>query len=695
MKIDKALQSAYQYCQSGDLNRASSVLKQILRVKPNNIDALHFLGMICCQLEDYDNALRYIRKEIEITPSNADAYNNLGLVLQAKGLLSEAIDCFRKAITLNPLSPQAYYNLGFAFQNTGQLDEAILNYQKAIQIEPRLVEAYNNLGILLRAKGRLEEAVTCFQKAIQINPNYANTYNNLGLSLQDKGDIDEAIANYKKAIHLNPDFADAYYNLAIALQDKKQIEEAISFYRKALQLNPNYPGALNNLGNIYLDKKQLNEAIDCYQEALKLKPDFVDAYNNLGIILQEKGQIDEAIINFQKALQINPVNPDIAKVHINLGTAFLKKDELEKAMICFQKALQKKPDFVDAYNKIGFVLQNKCRLEEAIQYFQKAIQIEPDHVDSHFGLSFPLLLSGNFEQGWKEYEWRRKTEDFISNPRDFLQPLWDGFDISGKTILLHAEQGLGDVIQFIRYVPLVVEKGAKIIIECQYQLISLFQNIEGVRQIIAQGEPLPSFDIHCPLLSLPLIFGTTVDNIPAEMPYIKVNAALLRKWEDKVEDDNSKLKVGLAWAGSPAHKNDHKRSFPLDTFKPLAQFDNIVFYSLQKGNGSEQAKSPPDRMKFIDHTDEIHDFSDTAALIMNLDLVISADTAVVHLAGALGKPVWTLLPFVPDWRWMLNREDSPWYPTMRLFRQPSPGDWIPVIDNVSAALAEMVIKREH
>ena len=213
--------------------------------------------------------------------------------------------------------------------------------------------------------------------------------------------------------------------------------------------------------------------------------------------------------------------------------------------------------------------------------------------------------------------------------------------------------------------------------------------------MIAQGEQLPPFDIHCSLMSLPFIFGTTLDTIPADIPYIKVDTALLQKWKDKVKDEDSKLKVGLSWAGRPEHKNDLNRSFLFDTFTPIAQFDNIIFYSLQKGKGSEQAQSPPDRMKFIDYTDEIHDFSDTAALIMNLDLVISADTAVVHLAGALGTPVWTLLPFAPDWRWMLNREDSPWYPTMSLFRQPAPGDWKSVIENVAAALAEMVIERKH
>lgn len=686
MNTNKALQSAVNYHRGGDLKQAEALYKKVLKKQPNNIDALRMLGGICYQLGDYDNAIRYIKKEIEIRPSNADAHNNLGLVLQARGLLSEAIEYFRKAITLKPHFPEAYYNLGFAYQNTGKTEEAIMHYRKAIEIEPGLVEAYNNLGILLRAKGHLEEAITCFQKALRINPNYANTYNNLGLSLKDKGNTDEAIANYKKAIHLNSDFADAYFNLAIALQGKKQIEEAISSYKKALQLNPNYSSALNNLGNIYHDKGQLNEAVDCYQEALKLKPDFVDAYNNLGMTLREKGQIDEAVINLQKALQINP---DLAEVQNNLGNILADRGQLGEAITYFQKAVTLNTKLTSAYYNLGKIFMDKGQPEEAISYYQKAIQIEPNHGYSHWNLSLCLLLLGNFKEGWKEYEWRRKIIDFPR--REFSQPLWDGSDISGKTILLHTEQGFGDAIQFIRYTPLVAGRGANVIIECLKELISLFQNVEGINQIIAQGEQLPSFDVHCPLLSLPLKFNTTIETIPAEIPYIKVNTLLVQKWKDRVRDDNSKFKVGLVWAGNPKFKDARIKACSLETFSALSQFKDITFYSLQKGDAAEQTKNPPEGMKFIDYTDEIDDFSDTAALIENLDLVISIDTAVAHLAGALGKPVWTLIPFAPDWRWMLNREDSPWYPTMRLFRQPSPGDWQSVINKVAAELRKSLL----
>ncbi|HBE42257.1 MAG TPA: hypothetical protein DDW27_13815, partial [Bacteroidales bacterium] len=616
----------------------------------------HFLEMICCQLGDFDDAIIYLKKEIGLKPSNADAYHKLGTVLLAKGLFSESIKYFRKAVTLKPVFPDAYYNLGVALQNTGQPDGAILNYQKAVQIGPGQVEAYNNLGILLTAKGHPEEAITYFQKAIRINPNYADIYNNLGLALKDKGDIDEAIINYKKAINLNPAFADAYYNLGFALHGKKQLDEAINLYKKALQINPDLAEVQNNLGNILAEKGQLDEAITYFQKAIALNPNFADAYYNLGFSLHINKCFDDAIKCYQKAIELNPAH-------------------------------------IDAYNNLGAILKDKGQLNDAITCYDKALKIDPCHAGVHFNLGLVYLLSGNFKEGWKEYEWRWRTTDFISYQRNFSKPLWDNSDISEKTILIYTEQGLGDAIHFIRYAPLVVKQGARVIIECQRQLVSLFENIEGIHQMVVRDEQLPEFDVHCPLLSLPSVFGTTIDTIPAEIPYIMMDSLLVQKWKDRVKDDNSKFRAGLAWAGNPLKKGDSNRSFPLETFAPLAESDGVIFYSLQKGNWSEQAQNPPEGMTLVDYTDEINDFSDTAALIENLDLVISVDTAVAHLAGALAKPVWTLLPFAPDWRWMLNREDSPWYPTMRLFRQPSPGDWESVMEKLKEELITSVMSK--
>jgi len=573
----------------------------------------------------------------------------LAVTCHRRGDLTRAEALYKKALKKQPNNFDILHMLGRICYQLRDYDEAIRYIRKEIEIAPSNAEAHFNLAFILHNTGRLDEAVLSYQKAIKIEPGLMEAYNNLGILLTGKGRTEEAIAYFQKAMQINPNYADIYNNLGLTLKVKGDIDEAITNYKKAIDLNPAFADAYYNLGVALQVKKQLDEAITSYKKAVQLNPTYANAYNNLGTIYHEKGQLNEAIDYYQKVLNLHP-------------------------------------DFIDAYYNIGIVLRDKGQFEESLQYFQKVIQIEPNHADSHWYLSFLLLLLGNFKDGWKEYEWRWKTKAFIPNLYNFPQPLWDGFDITGKFIFLHAEQGFGDTIQFIRYAPLVAQHGAKVIIGCPKELISLFQSIDGIHQIITWGEELPSFDVHCPLMSLPLVFGTTLDTIPAEIPYIKVNTDLLKRWKDKVRNDDSKFRVGLSWVGRPAHRNDSNRSFPLETLAPLAQSDGVIFYSLQKGKGSEQAKTPPEGMKLIDYTDEIQDFSDTAALIENLDLVISIDTAVAHLAGAMGKPVWTLLPFVPDWRWMLKREDSPWYPTMRLFRQPFPGDWESVISNVRKEL---------
>jgi len=488
------------------------------------------------------------------------------------------------------------------------------------------------------------------------------------------GDFQQAEDTCKDILKVQPDDADALHLLGIIYYQLNNYDVAIQYIRKALQFSPSDPDAYYDLGNALHEKGELDEAITYYQKALHFDPNFIEAYNNLGFALQDKGQLDEAITCYQKALQLNP---NYTQAYNNLGYAFyLKQGQLDEAITCYQKALQLNPNYAEAYNNLGLALQEKGQLDEAITCYQKAIQHYPNFAEAHWNMALALLLSGNFKQGWEKFEWRWEC---ISSKRTFSQLLWNGSNIAGGTILLHAEQGFGDTIQFIRYAPLVAQHGAKVIVECQEELTSLIKNVEGVQQVIAYGERLPDFDIHCPLLSLPLVFGTTLESIPSKIPYITVDSMLVQKWGEKVQHDNSKLRIGLAW--DVAHREDklHLRSCPLELFSPITQFDDITFYSLQKAAAAEQVKNPPKDMKLIDYTEEINDFSDTAAFIENLDLVISVDTAVVHLAGALGKSVWTLVPFVPDWRWMLKREDSPWYPTMRLFRQPSPGNWDAVI----------------
>ncbi|MBM4137553.1 MAG: tetratricopeptide repeat protein [Nitrospira sp.] len=570
------------------------------------------------------------------------------------GDLQQAEHIYREILKVQPDNTDVLHFIGIVFYQIGNYDLAIQYLIKTLELQPNNADVYYNLGNAYVEKGQFDEAIDCFKKSLQLNPNIAEAYNNLGVVIQKKGSPNDALPYFQKAFQLNHDFIDAYYNLGNALKEKGQFDEAITYYQKALEIDHDHFMAHYSLGNVFQEKGLLDKALKYYQKAMELNSTNPDIYNDIGTVLQELGQFDEAITYYQKALQFNQ-------------------------------------NFVKALCNMGNVLQRKGKYDEAVQFYQKVMQLDPQNIDAHFNMSLILLLSGKFKEGWEEYEWRWKLKDFYR--RDFPQPLWDGSNIRGLTILLHAEQGFGDTIQFIRYAPLVAERGAKVIFECHRELKSLFQNVHGIQQVIAPGEQLPEFKLQCPLLRLPFIFDTTLETIPSKIPYITVTPVLIQKWRDKIRHDDFNLKIGLAWFGNPKHYNDQTRSCSLDTFLSLVQLDNFTFYSLQKREGAEQSKFPPEGMKLLDLTDEIKDFSDTAALIENLDLIISVDTAVAHLAGALGKPVWTLLPFTPDWRWMLNREDSPWYPTMRLFRQYSPGDWKSVTARIVEDLRAL-IRRE-
>ncbi|MGD0390491.1 MAG: tetratricopeptide repeat-containing glycosyltransferase family protein [Tepidisphaeraceae bacterium] len=428
---------------------------------------------------------------------------------------------------------------------------------------------------------------------------------------------------------------------------------------------------------------RLHEAEQLYRQVLARQPEHADAMHNLGVISFQVGRNDVAVELIRRAIVLNPNYPE---AYSNLGNVLTDKGELDEAIAAYRRAIALNPNLPEAHNNLGNALRDKGQLEEAVPVYRQAIALSPNFAEAHKNLSLALLAQGDFQRGGEEYEWRWKCKD-LPPPRDFAQPQWDGCPLEGRTLLLHAEQGLGDAIQFIRYLPLAAQRGGEIIIECQAELQRLFQTIAGSCQIVARGQPLPAFDFHCPLLSLPRVFGTNLANVPKDVPYLHADAEDAGRWQHRLAEHAPLVKVGLAWAGNPTHKNDRNRSIKLARLAALGQMPGARFFSLQKGAAAAETKTPPAGMELVDWTAELKDFADTAALIANLDLVIAVDTAVVHLAGAMGKPVWTLLPYVPAWRWLLERQDSPWYPSMRLFRQPCIGDWDSVITRVVDALS--------
>jgi tetratricopeptide (TPR) repeat protein len=376
-----------------------------------------------------------------------------------------------------------------------------------------------------------------------------------------------------------------------------------------------------------------------------------------------------------------------------MGNALKDLGEYAEAIENYKQAVLLKPDYAEAYNNLGVALKDYGRCTEAIENYERAIQLNPDYTEAHWNRSLALLLSGRLAEGWKEYQRQYNRLNTISYPYHYEQPYWDGASFAGKKLLVIYQQGLGDNIQFVRYLPMVKARGGTVIYETKKSLVGLFEGFEGIDELVEAApdcKPAVSFDFYVSLLDLPRIFGTTLKTIPSQVPYLYPDSAKAESWRDRIVRDN--LTVGIAWAGGPAHRNDHNRSLALEVFAPLAKIDGMRLYGLQKGRGAEEAAHLPEDMAVTNLGEQFEDFADTAAVIENLDLVISVDTAVLHLAGAMGKPVWALLPFAPDWRWMLKHPDSPWYPAMRLFRQKKPGDWHELIDRVRNQLQILVDK---
>jgi Tetratricopeptide repeat/TPR repeat len=430
------------------------------------------------------------------------------------------------------------------------------------------------------------------------------------------------------------------------------------------------------------------EAMCCYRQAIQSDPHFALAHTRLGIALNQQNRLAESEGSFTAAVRLNP---DDAEAFCNLGVAVQRRGRLHEAIGHCERALRLRPGFPEAHNNLGMALRHLAKWEEAEEHFEQALRLKPDYADPHYNLAFVWLTCGDFGQGWPEYEWRWAQPGFLR--RAFQRPLWDGSDLRGRTILLYAEQGFGDTLHFIRYVQLIRQRGGTVIVECQRGLVSLLAGVAGISHLVSQGDLHPAFDVQSPLLSLPGIFQTCLENIPAAIPYVHPKPALVEHWRramSGVRTPNARqvFRVGIAWQGKPEFLHDCLRSIPLDYFTRLLEVEGVQLISLQLGLGGDDLRTLSG--KVIDFGDRLDQksgaFMDTAAIMMNLDLVISSDTAVCHLAGALGVPVWVALALAPDWRWLLDRTDSPWYPTMRLFRQSRQGDWDEIFERITSEL---------
>ncbi len=655
--------------------------------------------------------------------ATAGSLNTLGVRLAEQGRIDEAIANFRQALQLQPTLAEAHNNLGNALQTQGQSRLAIKHLREAVRLKPDYPEAWNNLGIILSRRRKLAEAAQAFQHAIELRPGYAQAHCGYGLTLLDRGNPAEAEATFRRALTLDPGYFTAHLHLAHALanqqkwneaancfhtviqrdansstaytglsrllRDQGKLAEAAQLLERAIEIRPQDFEAHNDLGILLGRQGKHEEATRCYEASIRLRPNHPAAYNNLGISHASRGDRAQAIFNYRRALQLKP---DYAEAHNNLAIVLTQEGQFDEAVASYRRALEFRATYPEAHSNLGIALTETGKTAEAIEQFDQALALRPDYSDAYMNRALTYLLEGDFERGWRDYEWRWKTKDF--NPRNYPRPQWQGEPIQGQRILIHTEQGFGDTFQFIRYARLIKQRGATVLLQAAPPLLRLMRLLPYVDGVFPEGGEVPDFDVHLPLLSMPKVFGTTVTTVPAGEPYLYADPQLERRWRDELAYIQA-FKVGITWQGNPRFRGDARRSIPLAYFAALAKVPGVRLISLQKGVGTEQIREVPFSVTELGgQLDEASGpFMDTAAVLKNLDLVVAVDTSLNHLAGGLGVPTWLALPYAPDWRWMMHREDSPWYPTIRIFRQAEFDNWEPVFERMAQALAGL--SRSH
>ena len=541
---------------------------------------------------------------------------------------------------------------GDTFLASHDQHKAIEKYVKILQKHPNNAHASFSLGFLLHQVNKNEQAEHLVSQAITLGLENHDVYRTLGAIYKSLKVLDKSIFCERKAISFNPEYIDGHYNIGCNYLELGNSVKAIESFHKVISEKPDHYAAHNNLGIAYYNERMFEDSLESFDNALNIKPDFPLSYFGKGNTLREIGQTENAVTNIQKAIELEP-------------------------------------RFLEAYNNLGNAQKDLGHYEAAIDSLNSAKSLAPQNAAVRKNIGITNLLIGNFEEGWPEYSWRYLEEDTDLNERVYKKPPWNGEDLNNKTIFVYTEQGLGDTIQFVRYLDLLQKKGGRVVLEAQISLVPLLKEMGSIDVLLRKDELPPHFDFHAPLMELPRLFSTNIKNIPSPNAYLKANKNLIQAWNKRLGPRKS-FRIGIAWAGNPTNLDDLNRSINLKYFEPLLAIENCTFYSLQFGERCHDIISMGLEHDLIDLEQNIVGFMEPAAAITNMDLVISVDTSIVHLAGALGMPVWTLLPFNPDWRWMLNRSDSPWYSSMKLFRQEKRQDWKAVIERVKKELMELV-----
>jgi tetratricopeptide (TPR) repeat protein len=681
LTIDTLRERAIALHREGRLAEAERLYADLLRADPADFEVLHLQGVIAHQAGRYERAADLIGQAVALR-GTAAAYLSLGTTLMALGRYAEALASYDAALVRQPRHATAMSGSAAALRALGHPHEALAHASAAVTLQPT-TEAYCHQGAALLDIGGFADAVTSFDQAIALSPQCVEAHNYRGLALQQLQRSLEALASFDRALSLRPQAAELHSNRGNVLRHLQRLPEALASYERAIALQPNFAAALNNRGLVLQALQRFREAADSYQRALALQPDLAEAHNNLGTVQCELGQAAEALASCSRALQLQP---GMRGVHDNLGNALRDLERPQEALAQYDLAVLEAPPDADSHCHRGNALFDLGLFSEAIASYERSIELNPRHALAYFNKSLCLLLSGEFSHGLPLYEWRKELKA-AALPELSGDPWRGEAQISGKTLFVYADQALGDTIQFCRYAKLLEERGARVVLAVQPQLCELLTGLSSTIRIVALGEQVPGFDYHCALMSLPLAFGTTLTAVPAAVPYLVADPLRVAQWRQRIGARG--FKVGIVWQGS-RNRIDIGRSVPLEMFARLGAIPGVRLISLQKGDALGPLQSElPVELPGDDFDAGPQAFLDSAALMTQLDLVITCDTALAHLAGALGRPTWVALKHVPDWRWLRDRGDSPWYPHMRLFRQSRRGDWGGVFAAIHDQLARL------
>jgi tetratricopeptide (TPR) repeat protein len=632
---------------------------------------------------DLDEAARLFGEALAVDADFPDACYNLALTRHRQGRLDDAVNLYWRVVGLAPGFAETHTNLGAALQALDRPFEALACFRRAVELDPADPDKRINLGDQLRGMRRPAEAVEAFQPVLALRPSDAGALMGIGAALLDQGQAQEALQFLESAIEQRHDLSAAHANRSIALRDLSRAEEALRAAELAAAFRPDNTRTLMVLGDACLELGYVERAIEAYSAATMPGPDEAQAHHKLGLALTQRDRLEEARDHLEQALALLPED---AVLIAHMGNVAAKQQRIDEALGLYHRAIGLDPKLSIAWANMGILFHDMQCFDDALDCYAQVRAISKDRAVADYNESATRLVLGQLEAGFRLYEARAWIGRLAGRQWNYPQPQWDGrADPAGTTILAHAEQGIGDTLQFCRYLPLLADRGAHVVARMQKPVASLIATIDPRVEVIDDDRSLPSFDWHVPLLSLPFAFKTTLETIPRRIPYLTVPAEPRERWRAALPK-GAVRRVGLAWAGNPSHQNDAQRSIPFQLLLPLLDRRDIAFVSVQKTVNERDRAAYESARTLYRCGESLLDFGDTAGLISQLDLVISVDTSVAHLTGALGLPVWVLVTWAPEWRWLLERPDSPWYPTARLFRQPAQGDWEGVVEAVGRAL---------